>query len=98
MKVNLLIYNERTARFHVDNFDLYHARSRRTFTMESADEIGASESQLRSDLGRVLLKLEQLQAEKSSYPRLQANPNRSVTSNVLRRWNCCKAKISSSVS
>ena len=63
MKVNLLIYNERTDRFHVDNFDLYHARSRQTFTMEAADEIGASESQLRSDLGRVLLKLEQLQAE-----------------------------------
>ncbi len=80
MKVNLLIYNERTARFHVDNFDLYHARSRRTFTMESADEIGASESQLRSDLGRVLLKLEQLQAEQKQLSRLQANPNRSVTS------------------
>ena len=40
MKVNLLIYNERTDRFHVDNFDLYHARSRRMFTMEAADEIG----------------------------------------------------------
>ena len=63
MKVNLLIYNERTDRFHVDNFDLYHARSRRVFTMEAADEIGADESQLRSDLGRVLLKLEQLQTE-----------------------------------
>ena len=63
MKINLLVYNERTERFHVDSFDLYHARSRRMFTMEAADEIGADESQLRSDLGRVLLKLEQLQAE-----------------------------------
>ncbi len=74
MKVNLLIYNERTARFHVDNFDLYHARSRRTFTMESADEIGASESQLRSDLGRVLLKLEQLQAEQKQLSKATSKP------------------------
>ncbi len=63
MKINILVYNERSDRFHVDCFDLYHARSRRMFTMEAADEIGADESQLRSDLGRVLLKLEQLQAE-----------------------------------
>ena len=62
MKINILVYNERTERFHVDCFDLYHARSRRMFTMEAADEIGAEESQLRSDLGRVLLRLEQLQA------------------------------------
>jgi hypothetical protein len=63
MKVNLLVYNERTDRFHVDCFDLYHARSRRVFTAEAADEIGIDEAQLRSELGRVLLKLEQLQAE-----------------------------------
>ncbi len=75
MKVNLLIYNERTDRFHVDNFDLYHARSRRTFTMEAADEIGASESQLRSDLGRVLLKLEQLQAEQKQLSKGTPKPN-----------------------
>ncbi len=63
MKINILVYNERTDRFHVDCFDLYHSRLRRMFTMEAADEIGADESQLRSDLGRVLLKLEQLQTE-----------------------------------
>ena len=74
MKVNLLIYNERTDRFHVDNFDLYHARSRRTFTMEAADEIGASEAQIRSDLGRVLLKLEQLQAEQKQLSKATPKP------------------------
>jgi len=74
MKVNILIYNERTERFHVDNFDLYHARSRRTFTMEAADEIGASESQLRSDLGPVLLKLEQLQAEQKQLSKAVSKP------------------------
>ncbi|MEO8271604.1 MAG: hypothetical protein ABI557_17915, partial [Aureliella sp.] len=49
--------------FHVDTFDLYHARSRRTFLAEAADETGAAEAQLRSDLGQVLLKLEELQHE-----------------------------------
>ena len=74
MKVNLLIFNERTDRFHVDNFDLYHSRSRRVFTAEAADEIGADESQLRSDLGRVLLKLEQLQAEQKRLSQAVAPP------------------------
>ena len=33
MRINILVYNERTERFHVDFFDLYHARSRRMFTI-----------------------------------------------------------------
>ena len=94
MKVNLLIYNERTDRFHVDNFDLYHARSRRTFTMEAADEIGASESQLRSDLGRVLLKLEQLQAEQKQLSKKSnaGHKELSDTTSVVKRSNSCNPK------
>jgi DNA primase len=84
MKVNLLIYNERTDRFHVDNFDLYHARSRRTFTMEAADEIGASESQLRSDLGRVLLKLEQLQTEQKQLSKKSNAGHKGLSDNDRR--------------
>ena len=63
LKVNVLVFNERSDRFHVDTFDVYHARSRKSFLAEAADEIGEAESQLRSDLGKVLLKLEQLQHE-----------------------------------
>ena len=63
MRVNVMVFNERSDRFHVDTFDVYHARSRRTFLAEAAEEIGAAESQLRSDLGQVLLKLEELQHE-----------------------------------
>ena len=66
MKVNIMVFHERTERFHVDTFDLYHARSRRTFTAEAAEEIGAAEPQLRSDLGQVLLRLEQLQHEQTT--------------------------------
>ena len=83
MQVNLLTYNERTDRFHVDSFDLYHLRSRRTFTLEATDEIGASESQLRSDLGRVLLKLEQLQADQKRLSKANA-PEKQITATERR--------------
>jgi hypothetical protein len=63
LKVNVMVFNERTDRFHVDTLDLYHARSRRVFLKECGEEIAVSENDLRSDLGRVLLKLEQFQQE-----------------------------------
>jgi DNA primase len=63
MRVNLLIFNERNQRFHVDTLDLYHSRSRRVYLKEAAEETALSEHELRSDLGRVLLKLEELQEQ-----------------------------------
>jgi hypothetical protein len=63
LKVNVMVFNERTDRFHVDTLDLYHARGRRVFLKECGEEIGVSENDLRSDLGRITLKLEQLQQE-----------------------------------
>jgi DNA primase len=71
MKVNLLVtYNER---FHVDTLDLYHSRSRKAFLLEAAHEVGAAEAMLRTDLGRVLLKLEQLQTQQAQQAK-QAEP------------------------
>lgn len=64
LRVNVLVLSQRTDGFHVDTFDLYHARSRRSFLNEAAEEIGEAEAALRSDIGRVLLKLEQLQLER----------------------------------
>ena len=63
LKINLMILNERNQRFHVDTLDLYHSRSRRVYLRESSEETALSESELRSDLGRVLLKLEELQEQ-----------------------------------
>ena len=63
LKLNVMVFNERSDRFHVDTLDLCHARSRRVFLKECGEEIGVSERELRHDLGRVLLKLEQLQQE-----------------------------------
>ena len=66
MKVNVMVFNERTDRLHVDTLDLCHARSRRLFLKECGEEISVSENELRSDVVQVLLKLEQLQLEQQS--------------------------------
>ena len=71
LHINLLLFNERNQRLHVDSFDLYHARSRRTFLQQAAEETGLVESQLRQDIGRILLELEQRQValhEKETQP------------------------------
>jgi hypothetical protein len=47
----------------VDTLDLYSARQRSVFTKQAAEELGIKEEVLRRDLGRVLLKLEELQDE-----------------------------------
>ena len=47
--------------FHVDTFDLYAARARAAFLAQAASELGVSIDLLKTDLGRVLLKLEALQ-------------------------------------
>ena len=59
LKVNLLV--SRDERFHVDTFDLYQAKARAAFIKQAGVELGEAEDVLKHDLGRVLLKLEELQ-------------------------------------
>jgi len=61
MKVNLFVGN--AGAFHVDTLDLYSARQRAAFTKQASEELSAKEDVLKRDLGRVLLKLEELQQE-----------------------------------
>lgn len=61
LKVNLMV--SRDDAFHVDTLDLYNARARGLFTQAAAMELKAPESELKGELGRVLLKLEQVQDE-----------------------------------
>ena len=49
--------------FHVDTLDLYSARQRAAFTKQASEELSAKEELIKRDLGRVLLKLEELQQE-----------------------------------
>ncbi|MGS2724928.1 CHC2 zinc finger domain-containing protein [Porticoccus sp. GXU_MW_L64] len=61
LKVNVLASNE--SGLHVDSFDLYSARHRQGFIKVAALELSVEESTLKADLGKVLLKLEELQEQ-----------------------------------
>jgi DNA primase len=66
LKVNVMVSADDGC-FHVDTLDLYAARARAVFVQQAASELanerGMSEGVLKTDLGRVLLKLETLQDE-----------------------------------
>jgi DNA primase catalytic core len=61
MKVNVLV--SRQDEFHVDTLDLQTDRQRAAFVKRAAEELSVKEDVIRKDLGRVFLKLEQLQTE-----------------------------------
>ena len=61
MRVNVLVSTDKA--MFVDTFDLYAARHRKAFIMEAAREFGIEEQTIKKDLGRLLLKLEELQDE-----------------------------------
>ncbi|HYD61038.1 MAG TPA: hypothetical protein VEC35_11815 [Noviherbaspirillum sp.] len=61
LKVNLLV--SRDERFHIDTLDLYHAKARAAYVKQAGIELGEAEDVLKHDLGRVLLKLEELQTQ-----------------------------------
>jgi DNA primase catalytic core len=63
LKVNLLVAQAEA--FHVDTLDLYSARARAAYLKQAAAELVIDEAVLKRDLGAVLLKLEQLQAERA---------------------------------
>lgn len=61
LKVNVLASCGES--FHVDTLDLYSAKARNSYVVQAAIELRVSDEILKTDLGRVLLKLEQLQDE-----------------------------------
>ena len=61
LRVNILISVEEV--FHVDTLDLYSARQRSGYIKQAAAETKLSEEVIKRDIGKVLLKLEELQDE-----------------------------------
>src|SRR5690606_32462471 len=55
MKINLLVscHDE----LHVDTFDLYHAKARNHFIQQAAAELKVQPETIKTDVGKVLLKL-----------------------------------------
>jgi len=90
LKVNLLASHGE--RFYVDTLDLYAARQRGSYLTQAAIELQVKEEILKADLGRVLLRLEQLQQDalhKSEQPVLPAaaqmsEPEREAALALLR--------------
>lgn len=50
--------------FHVDSLDLYQAKARAVYVKQAGIELGEGEDVLKHDLGRILLHLEAIQAER----------------------------------
>ena len=61
LKVNLAVSND--DHMHIDQLDLYNAKLRQSFIKQAAVELGTSDDDIKKDLAKVLLKLEQLQDE-----------------------------------
>ncbi len=59
LRVNVLA--ARADAFHVDTLDLYAARQRALYIKQAAEELALKEDVIKKDLGKVLLKLEELQ-------------------------------------
>jgi DNA primase len=59
LKVNVLV--RKAECFFIDTLDMYAARSRNLFIKEAAKELLIDEETIKRDLGKVLLKLEELQ-------------------------------------
>ncbi len=67
MKINLLVsrpaFDGVGESLHVDTFDLYQQRPRGAFIKQAAVELGVKEDVIKTDLGKILLKLEALQVQ-----------------------------------
>ncbi len=67
LKINLLVsapaFNGNGEAVHIDTLDLYQARPRAAFIKQASVELGIKEDIIKADLGKVLLKLEALQAQ-----------------------------------
>jgi DNA primase len=61
LKVNVLA--SRGDAFHVDTFDLYSAKQRAAYIALAANELRVKDEIVKADLGRALLKLEELQEQ-----------------------------------
>jgi len=59
LKVNVLVSCDE--QLHVDTFDLYAHKARASFIQQAAIELGIKDAVIKTDVGKVLLKLEALQ-------------------------------------
>ena len=61
LKINLMVKREET--FHLDKLDLYSSKQRQVFINQACVELGVKDQVIKKDLGKVLLALEEQQAQ-----------------------------------
>ena len=76
LKINLLVQVD--GLLHVDTIDLYQSRQRNNFIQQASIECGMDDKKLKTDVGKLLLKLEQLQEDNLN----DANQKQSATVTV----------------
>jgi len=72
LKVNILATRDELV--HLDTFDLYKARSRTSFIKATATELFTDDTVIKSDIGTMLLELEQLQQDRIEQATAAAKP------------------------
>jgi len=74
--------------------DLYAARNRKLFISEVARELGSDENTIKTDLGRVLLKLEELQEAQVNEALKPKDKTPAMTdADRAAHWRCCNRPI-----
>jgi energy-coupling factor transporter ATP-binding protein EcfA2 len=79
LKINLMVKREET--FHLDKLDLYSSKQRQVFINQSCVELGVKDEVIKKDLGKVLLALEEQQAQQKG----KANDKKEVEINSVER-------------
>ena len=64
LKINLMLTHNDG--FHSDKLDLYSAKQRTVFFNQASDELGIKTDVIKKDLGKLLLKLEEIQQDKQT--------------------------------
>ena len=66
LKINLMVKKDEA--FHMDKLDLYSAKARQVFINQASVECGVTPEVIKTDLGKLLLKLESLQSSEIKQP------------------------------
>lgn len=78
LKINLMVSNERG--FHTDTLELYNAKQRQVFVNQACVELGVKDEVIKTDLGKVLLKLEQVQDHQKQAEKAAVSPLKALSS------------------
>ena len=91
LKINLMV--KKGENFHLDKLDLYLSKQRQVFINQASVECGVEPAVIKTDLGKILLQLEGLQAQKIEEPTQEkqlSNTERENTLLLLKSKNLTK--------